>query len=140
MKYTTKRQREVLVEDFIKVRDTTTFTKYNKNDHEISLKNSLFVVGIYIDKEIVGIGRLVGDNKTTFFVKDVVVLPEYKNNSVGKLIMNELLNYIKENAVNNAYIGLMASKGSESFYEKFGFIKRPNNNFGSGMIKYYEKK
>ena len=32
------------------------------------------------------------------------------------------------------YLG--ASKGKESFYEKFGFVSRPNEELGSGMILY----
>ena len=32
------------------------------------------------------------------------------------------------------YLG--ASKGKESFYEKFGFISRPNEDLGPGMILY----
>ena len=68
------------------------------------------------------------------------MIPEYKSNGAGKLIMDELFKYIEQNAADQAYIGLMASLDSEGFYEKFGFIKRPNNNMGSGMIKFYEKK
>lgn len=140
MSYIVKRQKDVDVLDFIEVRNTTTFTKYSKEEHKESLNNSLFVVGLYVSDKPVAVGRLVGDNKTTFFIKDVIVIPEYKSNGAGKLIMDELFKYIEQNAADQAYIGLMASLDSEGFYEKFGFIKRPNNNMGSGMIKFYEKK
>jgi len=33
----------------------------------------------------------------------------------------------------------MSTVGAEGFYEKFGFITRPNNHFGSGMVMYVEK-
>ena len=32
----------------------------------------------------------------------------------------------------------MAAKGKEEFYKKFGFIDRPNENFGCGMHKWLE--
>jgi GNAT superfamily N-acetyltransferase len=139
MSYIIKKQKEVKVLDFIEVRNTTNFIKYTKEEHEESLNNSLFVVALYVGKKPIAVGRLVGDNITTFFIKDVIVIPEYKSNGAGKIIMEELLKYISLNAANHAYIGLMASLNSEGFYEKFGFKKRPNDEMGSGMIKFYEK-
>lgn len=139
MSYIIKKQKEVNALDFIEVRNTTNFIKYTKEEHEESLNNSLFVVAVYVGKKPIAVGRLVGDNITTFFIKDVIVIPEYKSNGAGKIIMEELLKYISLNAANHAYIGLMASLNSEGFYEKFGFKKRPNDEMGSGMIKFYEK-
>jgi len=49
--------------------------------------------------------------------------------------MNELLNYLDKLGGKNTNIGLMCSKGREDFYKQFGFIERPNDKFGSGMIK-----
>ncbi len=42
--------------------------------------------------------------------------------------------YKKLNPEIRTYLG--ASKGKESFYEKFGFISRPNEDLGAGMILY----
>lgn len=33
-------------------------------------------------------------------------------------------------------VNLMAAKGKEPFYKKFGFIERPNDKHGAGMIQY----
>ena len=38
--------------------------------------------------------------------------------------MNEVMVYIKANAKSGAFIGLMAAKGLEAFYERFGFKAR----------------
>ena len=35
-------------------------------------------------------------------------------------------------------INLQAAKGKEGFYKKFGFIERPNENFGPGMHLWIE--
>lgn len=52
--------------------------------------------------------------------------------------MNKLIEKINEykklNPEIRIYLG--ASKGKESFYEKFGFISRPNEDLGVGMILY----
>jgi hypothetical protein len=33
----------------------------------------------------------------------------------------------------------MASKGRESFYKKFGFIERSNENYGAGITLWIQK-
>ena len=48
--------------------------------------------------------------------------------------MNSIMLYLEENAPENSYITLMAAKGKEEFYEKFGFFKRPTEKFGCGMM------
>ena len=67
-----------------------------------------------------------------------MVIPEYQGKKIGKGIMNKLLEQIDEykkvNPDIRTYLG--ASKGKESFYEKFGFISRPNEELGAGMILY----
>lgn len=52
--------------------------------------------------------------------------------------MNKLIAKINEYKKINPYIRtyLGASKGKENFYEKFGFIARPNEELGAGMILY----
>lgn len=50
--------------------------------------------------------------------------------------MTELLKQVEEykkiNPNIRTYLG--ASKGKEDFYKKFGFISRPNEELGAGMI------
>ena len=34
-------------------------------------------------------------------------------------------------------VGLFAAKGKEGFYEKYGFMKRPNETYGNGMCTFF---
>lgn len=65
-----------------------------------------------------------------------MVIPEYQSKKIGTMIMNKLLEKIKklkkENPDLRVYLG--ASKNRESFYERFGFIKRIDADLGYGMI------
>jgi predicted GNAT family N-acyltransferase len=65
-----------------------------------------------------------------------MVMPEYQGKQIGTMIMNKLLEKVnsvrKENPSVRVYLG--ASKDRESFYEKFGFIKRIDADLGYGMI------
>jgi len=122
-------------ESFNKLRIAVGWEEHNEKDISLALKNTLFVV---IAKEtqsnqIIGMGRIIGDVGLFYYIQDIIVIPEYQNQGVGMLIMNKIMDYINHNMKNGLFIGLMAAKGKEAFYEKYGFIKRPNDECGSGM-------
>ena len=127
----------VTVDIFIKLRKLGPFKEYNEEDVRLALQHTLYSVVVYDDEKAVGMARVVGDGRICFFIKDVVVVPEYHKQGIGTLIMKNLFSYFKANACLNAYIGLMSTPNVESFYEKFGFIRRPNKEQGAGMILYY---
>ena len=58
-----------------------------------------------------------------------------KNRSRHNEQTNRKINEHKKlNPEIRTYLG--ASKGKEGFYERFGFISRPNEDLGAGMILY----
>lgn len=105
---------------------------------EEALKNTLYSLCVYDDNKLIGYGRIIGDKTIFLYIQDVMVIPEYQNKHIGTSIMENLLAQINEykkiNPDIRTYLG--ASKGKEPFYEKFGFISRPNEDLGSGMILY----
>ena len=106
---------------------------------EQSLKLGLYNVLAKDGEQTVGMGRLVGDGIMYWYVQDVIVDPQYQGQGIGKEIMGHLFRYIEENSLpdTTVTIGLMAAKGKEDFYEKLGFIARPNEIYGPGMIKHH---
>lgn len=109
-----------------------------KNIIEEALENTLYSLCVYDNDKLIGYGRIIGDKTIFLYIQDIMVIPEYQNKHIGTGIMNNLLNqinqYKKINPDIRTYLG--ASQGKESFYEKFGFISRPNEELGSGMILY----
>ncbi len=105
---------------------------------EEALKNTLYSLCVYDDNKLIGYGRIIGDKTIFLYIQDIMVIPEYQHKHIGTGIMENLLNKITEykkiNPNIRTYLG--ASKGKESFYKKFGFISRPNEELGSGMILY----
>lgn len=114
------------------------FKTYEVEDIQAGLDHDLFDVVVYDDSFPIGIARVVGDNRIVFFIKDVIVHPSYQHQGLGDLLMKYVLEYIGSVACHDAYIGLMATPGKETFYEKYGFMRRPNEKFGSGMVMFYE--
>lgn len=88
---------------------------------EASLEQSLFGVVIQHQDGIVGMGRVVGDGKIYFYIQDVAVMPEHQGKGVGGLIMEEISNFLKNNAPEKSFVGLFASQGKEQFYTQYGF-------------------
>jgi ribosomal protein S18 acetylase RimI-like enzyme len=98
------------------------------------LSRSLYSICIFDNDHIIGMGRVIGDNAIYFHIQDVIVSPDYQGKHIGTSIMKELLTYIEGHSGTHSNIGLMCSQGREPFYRKFGFIERPNNRLGAGMI------
>lgn len=105
---------------------------------EEALKNTLYSLCVYDDDKLIGYGRIIGDKTIFLYLQDIMVIPAYQNKHIGTGIIKNLLKQVNEykkiNPNIRTYLG--ASKGKESFYEKFGFISRPNADLGAGMILY----
>ena len=110
----------------------------NENIVKEALENTLYSLCVYDDDQIIGYGRILGDKTIFLYINDIMVIPSYQSKHIGSQIMKCLINqinvYKKVNPNIRTYLG--ASKGMESFYERFGFISRPNEDLGAGMIFY----
>jgi GNAT superfamily N-acetyltransferase len=106
-----------------------------EGDFQRGLDGSLFAVCAFAGDEPVACARVVGDGRTVFYVQDVIVRPEYQGCGVGRAMMERVMEFIAQHACEGAVVGLMAAKGKEGFYEKFGFKARPNENDGPGMMQ-----
>lgn len=89
---------------------------------EISLERGINVKCI-INGKTIGMARFVTDGGYAGLLMDVVVHPNYQNNGYGKLLIESLLNYIKNSIEENeeVMIQLLAAPHKQTFYSKFGF-------------------
>jgi acetyltransferase, GNAT family len=97
---------------------------------ETAIKNSLFIVSLYDDKKLIGMGRIIGDNGISYAVTDIMVDKEYQGKGYGKLIMKEIDNYFSENTDEDCYIILIANLPADNLYSKFSFEYLPNSKCG----------
>lgn len=102
----------------------------------IALQNSLYTACVVYGNEVIAMGRIFGDNSMSYFIKDVVVVPQYQGKGVGKLLINDMISFIKDRTPKSwkICVELMSASGKEVFYEKFGFKKRPSLTQGAGMF------
>ena len=124
------------VEEFNMLYDQVGWGGYDKNISKKALDNTFYSVSVYDDDNCIGYGRIIGDTICFLYIQDVMVKPEYQGKKIGTAIMNKLLERVndvkKENPDLRVYLG--ASKNKEEFYERFGFVKRIDEDLGYGMI------
>ena len=135
-----------LVEDkldldtYLELRESVHFHKLSRDQARKGLDNSLYTLVAYLDGRAVGMGRIVGDGAIICYVQDLIIRPEVQGKGIGGLILETL----KEFVINEGYPGtmmmfdLMCARGRERFYKKHGFIARPTETLGPGMIQYLE--
>ena len=97
---------------------------------ETAIKNSLFIISLYDDKKLIGMGRIIGDAGISYAVTDIMVDKEYQGKGYGKLIMKEIDNYFSENTDEDCYIILIANLPADNLYSKFSFEYLPNSKCG----------
>jgi len=129
-------ENKLTAEQFCNLEEAVGFGRPNIRQSEMAIENSIYSLSVNIEGEVVGMGRLVGDGARIFYIQDVCVKPEFQRKGIGKLIVEKLLDYIKDNSIPNSRVtvGLMAAKGKEEFYQRLGFRIRPNEKEGNGMM------
>ena len=110
-------------EEFIFLWETVWGDGPSLEQTRLAMEHTLFRVSIYDGNEIVAMARMIGDMGLDYYIKDVVVKPEYQGKGIGRLLINELLKFIKENGIKNTdiFVELCAMPDKIPFYEKFGF-------------------
>ena len=88
---------------------------------EIGLANSLYSIMLKEGEEVIGMGRVIGDGGCFCQVVDICVLPGKQGQGIGKMIMENISNYIKTNLPASCYTSLIADGDASFLYEKFGF-------------------
>jgi ribosomal protein S18 acetylase RimI-like enzyme len=101
---------------------------------DMALKNSLFSVVAVEHDTVIGFGRVIGDGGLYFYIQDLIIHPESQNKGFGKSLMKELMSYIMSSAKSGSFVGLMAAKGLEKYYDQFGFKARDEDAPGMYQI------
>lgn len=89
----------------------------------LALRNTIFRVSVYDGDKPVAMARMIGDMGLNYYIKDVVVRPEYQRKGIGKMLIGELLKFVNDNGVKGTgvFVELCAVPDKIPFYEKLGF-------------------
>ncbi|WP_342751407.1 GNAT family N-acetyltransferase [Bowmanella denitrificans] len=101
-----------------------------------SLAASLFHCTVRQDGQLLGMARVVGDGYMYFYIQDVVVDPSYQGQGIGALLMDKVEAYLRDAAGPGATVGLLAARGKEGFYQRYGYLERNGEALGLGMCRF----
>jgi len=114
---------ELTAEEFIFLWETVWGAGPSLEQTQLAMEHTLFRVSVYDGNQIVGMARVIGDMGLDYYIKDVIVRPEYQKKGIGRLMINEILQFINDHGVHGTeiFVELCAMPDKIPFYERFGF-------------------
>ena len=126
---------ELSAKEYCSLRSMVGWTQLIEEQAQSGLDHSDFVIACREGTQINGCARIFWDGGYIAYLADVIVSLEYQNQGIGKKLVKECISYVDSQLKPNwrIKIVIVATKGKEEFYEKIGFIRRPNEDEGAGM-------
>ena len=114
MNITYKSNNSVKAADLIEVFDSVGWNKEEENIIE-AFNNSYYITAYHQDT-LIGFARAISDGNYYTGIYDLIVLPEYQGNGIGRQMMDMLVDKFE-----GTYIFLTYTEGNRDFYKKCGF-------------------
>lgn len=132
---------QLQVGDFIRLFASVGWGELPKDMVEISLANSYATFSVKSGDKVIAMARLLGDGAMSFFLKDMVVEPEYQGSDIGRTLLTHVEEYIYAQLKPGweGYLQLVSAKGKEGFYQKLGYAVHPHEHSGPGMSKWIKR-
>lgn len=99
---------------------------------ERAIAQSLSVLGAYDGNRLVGLIRAVGDGETILFIQDLLVLPSYQRQGIGRQLVNALVDQFPQ--VRQRVLLTDDQPQTRAFYENIGFVQSSK----VGVIAFYQ--
>ncbi len=109
------------IEDYLRLRIAAGLSAKTREQAEKGLPNTWFGVTVMHAGKAVGMGRIIGDGGTAFQVVDIALEPAHHRKGQGKAIMAALMQRLKAEAPEGAYVSLIADGDAKHLYAKYGF-------------------
>ena len=125
----------ISAEDYNALRKSAGWPENTLAQMQKSIEGSSYLIAAICEGKTVGAARLISDGGSYGIIADVIVLPEFQGASIGSTMIRAILGYVKSGLGKGESFGLnlIAAKDRETFYEQFGFERRPTDQFGHGM-------
>ncbi|MBP5729463.1 MAG: GNAT family N-acetyltransferase [Clostridia bacterium] len=122
-------------EEDMQLRTVVGWMQFPLEQAQACIDKAYLVLCVRDDEKPIGVVRLLWDGGYIAFLSDVIVIPEYQGQGIGRKLVEASIQKLKE-GMKPGYkvkLTLNSAKGKEPFYEKFGFKVRPNEDAGPGM-------
>ena len=114
---------DLTAEEFITLWETVWGPGPGLEQTRLAMAHTLFRISVWDGDKIVAMARKLGDMGLDYYIKDVVVRPEYQHRGIGRRMIQELLKFVGDHGVGGTdiFIELTAAPEKAPFYEKLGF-------------------
>ena len=114
-------------EEYKGVFDTTGWNhEYQASADELhrALKQSWYMLCAYHSGRLVGFGRVLSDGVLYAMIYDLIVIPSYQGKGIGSKILRRMIDRCQQARIRE--VQLFSAAGKFEFYQKRGFVVRPN--------------
>ena len=95
----TLKHNELSAEEFVLLWETVWGQAPSLEQTRLAMEHTLFRVSIFDYDTIIAMARMIGDMGLDYYIKDVIVRPEYQGKGVGRMLINELLKFENDNGI-----------------------------------------
>lgn len=128
--------------DYANLRKMIGWSEITETQAQRGIDHTTFLITAKEDGKTIAMARVLFDYGYTAYISDVIVLPQYQGHGIGRYMLEEIFSFLESHSVPGEYVSyfLQAAAGKEGFYEKFGFVRRPQGEMGAGMTKRISEK
>lgn len=84
-----------------------------------ALENTLLVLAAFDREQLVGMLRAVGDGYSIVFIQDILVLPAYQRQGIGRQLLEQAIAHFP--GIYQLHLLTDTAEKTRSFYEALGF-------------------
>ncbi|HFI2472414.1 TPA: GNAT family N-acetyltransferase [Streptococcus suis] len=105
----------------LEIYDSVGWTNYTDRPTMLqkALKHSLFVLAAFDGGRLVGLLRAVGDGHSIVFIQDILVLPAYQRQGIGRQLLEQAIAHFP--GIYQLHLLTDNAEKTRSFYEALGF-------------------
>jgi ribosomal protein S18 acetylase RimI-like enzyme len=127
--------RTPVIDDYRRLRAISGLTPRSAEAAAAGLPNTVFAVVIENQSgEVVGMGRVIGDNWLFFQIVDIAVDPVHQGRGLGKAIMKALVEHLRAAVPAEVYISLIADGEAHRLYAQYGFQPTAPASIGMALF------
>ena len=82
-------------------------------------ENSLHIIGAYLNEELIGVIRVVGDGSSIIYIQDILVSPKHQRKGIGRKLFEKIMD--KYQKVYQKVLITDNTEKTKAFYQRMGF-------------------
>lgn len=113
---------KLTIDQVLPLYEAVGWTNYTEQPDRLQagLVGSLFLRAAYEGDQLVGLLRAVGDGATILFIQDILVLPAYQRQGIGRQLLTDCLAVYE--GIYQCHLLTDQTPKTKAFYESFDFI------------------